>query len=100
MTKSLPLMITAEALLQRVACETQVAVFRREWPDGCEVTEATLLRAAQLGLDLNWFARRFLPGSLWEEYERQLAPLRGAEYLRQRVLLIWRLLVQWETAGV
>ena len=90
--------ITAKALREKGACPEQVELFVSEWPEGGEVTEAGLLRAAKIGLDMGWFARHFLPSPLWAEYERQDAPLWAeydrqdasllAEYLRQRAPIL------------
>mgnify|MGYP001592827337 CR=1 FL=1 len=90
--------ITAKALREKGACLKQVSLFVSEWPEGGEVTEAGLLRAAKIGLDMGWFARHFLPSPLWAEYERQDAPLWAeydrqdasllAEYLRQRAPIL------------
>jgi hypothetical protein len=85
--------ITAELLRSHRACTDQLALFEREFPDGMDTSEATLLRAVEVGLDLNWAACWLLPpllraeyqsqhAPLWAEYERQRAPL-WAEYLRQ-----------------
>lgn len=79
--------ITEEILRRKRACADQIAIFAGEWPEGCEVSEATLLRAAELKLDLTWFAEHFLPPPLWAEYRRQVA-LRLAEYRRQ-VAPLW-----------
>jgi hypothetical protein len=78
----LPHVITHEWLVEHGACEDQRAVFAAEWPDGVELSEQSLYRAAELGLDLGWLARQYLPTPLWAEYERQEAPLL-AEYERQ-----------------
>lgn len=96
--------ITAKSLRDEGASCYQVTRFAAEWPEGCEVTEATLLRAAELHLDLDWFAMHFLPDPLWTEYgnqvvsrwyRRQEVPL-WAEYERQVALLIWQLLQKQE----
>jgi len=44
----------------RGACADQVEVFRQHWPNGAKPTIPTLRKAARLGLDLDWFASRFL----------------------------------------
>lgn len=105
--------ITAKKLQGKGACSDQVEVFAAEWPDGVEVTEEALLRAADLGLGLTWFAKHFLPRLFlaeyrrqkdrhWDEYKRQVNTfLREyerlkvtllAEYERQKARLICRLL--------
>ena len=110
-------MITAALLRSRGACAQRMNVFIAEWPEGCEVSEANLLRAGELGLDLGWFAYHFLPPPLRAEYERRIAPLQAecerqiaplrAEYERQiaplqakcecqQALLIWKLWTQAE----
>ena len=85
--------VTIEWLREHGACANQLAVARREWGDTIPITAATLERARELQLDVDWWARRWLlaplraeydrqEASLWAEYERQAAPLR-AEYNRQ-----------------
>ena len=51
-------------------CSYDVARFAAEWPDGAEVTEANILRAFELGLDVNWWAEQVL--GLEYCYQRQL----------------------------
>ena len=82
--------LTAEMLLVKGACENQVQVFVGEWPDGVEITEAVVLRAYELGLDIDWFVETFLTAlalaeyhkaaaAAWAEYEKVTAPA-WAEY--------------------
>jgi hypothetical protein len=95
-----PRAITHEWLVEHGACEDQRAVFAAEWPDGVVLSEQSLYRAAELGLNLGWFAREYLPAPRWAEYQRRVAPIwaeyqrqrvspRWAEYQRQRVAPIW-----------
>lgn len=55
--------ITAKQLRKLGACKQQVAIFAREWPNGCEVTLVTVLRALELGLDLDWAVDQFFSRS-------------------------------------
>lgn len=55
-----PEKITAEMLEEKGSRCDQVEVFRKEWPGGTEVTLENTNRAAELKLDLTWFALRFL----------------------------------------
>ena len=112
--------VTVKSLRKLRACEDQVALFAAEWPDGVEVSEAVLLRAAEIGLDLDWWAQRVLSppllaeyerqrAPLWAEYERQCAPLGAeyerqcaplwAEYERQCAPLLWRLMAEEDPRG-
>ena len=77
----IPKLITVEWLTERGACHSQVVRFGAKWPDGAEPTEANLLRAVELGLDLSWLAHQ-LPGRLRSKYQRQGAPL-FTEFHRQ-----------------
>jgi len=92
-------LITAAMLRERKACEEQVEVFEREWPHGVALSEAALVRAAELELDLEWFVGEFFH-ALWLEYARGVETLwdgyirqRGlyGKYKRQRARLVWRL---------
>jgi|SRR3990167_8442435 len=89
--------VTIEWLREHGACANQLAVARREWGDTIPITAATLERARELQLDVDWWARRWLPAplraeydrqeaSLWAEYDRRVAPI-WAEYERQRAPL-------------
>jgi hypothetical protein len=84
---SIPRVITHDWLAKHGACEIQRKVFAAEWPDGVVLSEQSLYRAAELGLDLWWFARQYFPAPLLAEYQRQEAPL-WTEYERQRALLL------------
>ena len=71
--------LTAEMLREKKACENQVQVFVGEWPDGVEITEAVVLRAYELGLDIDWFVETFLTALALAEYHKAAAPA-WAEY--------------------
>ena len=80
-------------------------VFRQTWPDGIEVTEANLAKAAELGLNVHWFGVRFLPKLLLADFKHQevllwdklrsreshLSISLWLEFDRQLALLIWQL---------
>ena len=93
-------LITAAMLREREACEEAVWVFEAEWPSGVALSEAALVRAAELELDLEWFVGEFFPAlraeykrheaPLWAEYQR-LVTLLQAKYERQVARLVWRL---------
>lgn len=110
--------ITVDLLRRHRAYPNEIAIVAAEWPEGCEVSEANLLRAGELGLNLDWFADLFLPPLLRAayqrqdrvlliEYDRQVAAF-GAEHERQKATLwaetrrleaalIWKLWSQAET---
>ena len=71
------------------ACHRQVEIFEREWPEGAAVTLENVQRAAELGLDLDWFAYNlFTPAArdaydeatapAWAAYDKATAPARAA----------------------
>ena len=68
---SIPKTITAEWLTVHDACEEQQALFEKTWPDGAHVTKKALVRAAKVGLNLEWFAECVLPCSLYADYRAQ-----------------------------
>ena len=70
--------LTADMLKEKDACNYQVTVFEKEWPDGAEVTVEAILRAVELELDIDWFARQFLPAPVRKAYEEALAPVQKA----------------------
>jgi hypothetical protein len=66
--------ITAEMLRAEGACPDQVAVFEKHWPNGADPRRLpTLKKAARLGLDLDWFAGRFLSEEAWAAYREARA---------------------------
>ena len=63
--------ITKELLNSLQACEKQVCIFEKEWPNGCEVTRTNIDRAIELRLDLYWLASYLFPkaiDSAWKAY--------------------------------
>ena len=76
---SIPKTITAEWLTLHNACEEQQVLFEKTWPDGAHVTKKALVRAAKVGLNLEWFAEHVLPRSLDADYQAKRAPL-DADY--------------------
>ena len=66
--------VTAKLLRKHHACEEQVEIFEAEWQDGVKITEASLRRAVELKLDIDWFAQHFLPASAWKTYDEATAP--------------------------
>ena len=80
-------MITDEWLKENKACPDAIDLFCKEWPEGGEVTHANLLRAAAIGLDMEWFAKRVLPEEVYADYEGKCAAL-YADYETSCALLI------------
>ena len=66
--------ITHEYLVGLGASCEQLDTFSEEWPDGAEVTLDNCLRAAELGLDLDWLAEKMFSAPAWEAYEQAKAP--------------------------
>ena len=116
----IPKLITTRWLKKHKACSSQVVLFSAKWPHGAEPTEANLLQAVEMGLDLSWFAMK-LPRPLLAEYKRQDNPLLaeyerqdnlllaecerqrallGAEYERQQALLLAHLMAQAAEGGL
>ena len=67
--------VTASSLPPLGACPSQVRTFERLWPEGAELTEGNLHTAIENGLDVECWARHFLPAPLWAQYEEDVAPL-------------------------
>lgn len=69
--------ITPQMLRDKNACEEKLEVFEREWPDGVEVTEASILRMFELGFDVFWGVKQFLfppaEKAFWKAYEEAIA---------------------------
>ena len=91
--------VTAQMLRDNGACEYQVKIFEKEWPDGTRITKKACLRAAELELDLDWFAVQFLTKRHLKAYDKAdatamevcnkaLAPAWEA-YEKARALALW-----------
>ena len=79
--------ITREYLVSLGASCEQLDAFSAEWPDGAEITLENCLRAAELGLDLDWLAEKMFPARAWEAYRQATAPAREA--YRQATAPAW-----------
>ena len=62
--------ITAAMLRKHDACEEQVKVFCKEWPNGAVVNKKNALRAVALRLDVNWAAIMLLSRVVWASYRK------------------------------
>jgi hypothetical protein len=55
-------LITHNLLVGLGATCSQLGAFDKEWPNGCRLRLKNLLRAARLGISVDWFAARIFPG--------------------------------------
>ena len=65
--------ITKQWLITAHACHSQVKIFDEEWPDGAEITLENYLRAAELNLDLGWFAKNIFSAPAQKAYDEAMA---------------------------
>ena len=86
-----PAKITICWLRKHDACEEQLQKFEVEWPDGAPFTAESLRRAAEIHLDLDWFAKSYLSAPAWAEYKR-VNDTALAEYERVRAELLIQIL--------
>ena len=68
MNRNMNMNITARLLRSKDACEDQVHIFAKQWPNGAAVTLANCRRAMKLGLDLDWAAAHLLSTAASEAY--------------------------------
>jgi hypothetical protein len=61
------------ANLSETPCEEQWEIVQATWPDGIPLTEETLVRANELGLDLYWLGE-YLTGQARAEYLKIQGP--------------------------
>lgn len=61
--------ITADLLRNHGACEEQVEIFTRHWPDGVIPNARTVVKAQLLGLDI-WWCTRLLSDAAQMEYKK------------------------------
>jgi len=72
--------VTAEMLRNKDACEDQVEIFEKAFPTGTRVTRRVCLRAAELGLNTDWFALNFLSPKQFEAFDAATTPHWKAYY--------------------
>jgi len=83
--------ITREYLVGLGASCEQLDTFSDEWPDGAEITLDNCLRAAELGLDLDWLAEKMFPARALEAYLQATAPaLEAYEQAKAQALEAYR----------
>ena len=78
--------VTAAQLEGWHACGEQVTTFRSEWGESVTLTRAVLLRAAELGLNLDWWTGHALTTEQLAEYRKKRAPI-DAESWKKRAAL-------------
>jgi len=72
--KRIPERITARWLRRHGACSEQVAVVRREWPQGIRPLDASARKAGRLCLDAYWLVKHVLPRERVTPYFAAVAP--------------------------
>ena len=70
--------LSARTLRKLGATCDQVDIFEHEWPHGARVTLKNCRRAAELELDLDWLAVRWLPAPALAAYKKATATPRAA----------------------
>ena len=55
------------------ACREQRDIFRKEWPDGADITIENVRRARELGLNLAWGEHWFIAPA-WKAYDEAIVP--------------------------
>ena len=80
--------ITLDMLKKKgTTCQKQLDIFQKEWGESVILTLDNLKRAAELTLDIEWFAHNFLPLCSQEDFDERIAPIR--EDSAQRATPIW-----------
>ena len=62
--------VTIELLQARGASCSELDVFTKEWPQGGKLNKKNILRALELGLNLDWFAFNCLPPSARADFKK------------------------------
>ena len=57
----------------RGACKEQRDIFRKDWPEGAEVSVENAFRAQELGLNLVW-GEQWFTAPAWKAYIEATAP--------------------------
>lgn len=79
--------ITVRQLQQLGACDKQLALFAREWPDGAEVTLENARRAFDIPLDVEWFVSRTFSKPAFDAFMGAVEKAYAAYYQAIRNLL-------------
>ena len=77
--------ITSWFLIKLGACEDQLALFKKVFPRGAELSEADVVKAAKAGLHVGWLAENTLSGPALAEYEK-VCDLAWSEFEKGRNL--------------
>lgn len=72
--------ITSQELKNKEACSKDLAVFEKTWPSGTNVSAETIKQAHNLGLNLAWFATRFLTKQQLYKYRLIISPAPMGKY--------------------
>jgi len=80
--------ITVELLESNKAYGPQVAIFRKLWPEGAEVTLENCHKAAAAGLDLHWAAENLLPAPARKAWAQSRALAR--QECEEAAALAWK----------
>ena len=65
--------ISTELLQACRACSGPVEQFAQEWPDGDVITEETIARAFDLGLDIVWLGEALFSGEALVAFRQEIA---------------------------
>ena len=69
--------ISAQWIIDHGACISQLDTYIATFGDDpLAITPALIIRAAEVGLDIDWAARRLLTPPAWAEYDRATRPAR------------------------
>ncbi len=68
-----PPRLTASYLDRMGACMAQISRFRAEWPDGAEITLGNILRAYEIGLNVDWLVRNCLSTEAIRSLQKSVA---------------------------
>ncbi len=61
-------LVTSIHLRRLGACGSQVKKFRKEWPDGVRLLKRSIMRAAEIGLDVAWLTFNLSSGKEHMKY--------------------------------
>lgn len=79
--------ITALELYSLDACEEEIKVFEREWPEGCAITKKNAIRADCLNLDAE-----FLTRTMSDEQHERFWYLMGESLYLPSAICAWMVL--------
>lgn len=67
----MPRQLMISDLIVNDACQPQLVLFKKVFPDGAAPTAQNIRKARKMGLDIDWFIRHMFPREVRREYMKR-----------------------------